>query len=82
MGALGIPIVAQNRLPYSDYVINGVTGFLVDTEQEWEDRLNELIHDPELRETMGAAAREQASKWTIEEGWRKWQDAFEHAAEG
>jgi glycosyltransferase involved in cell wall biosynthesis len=82
MGGLGIPIVAQNRLPYSDYVIDGVTGFLVDTEQQWEDRLQELINDPDLRETMGAAARVQASKWTIETGWKLWEEAFEHAAEG
>jgi glycosyltransferase involved in cell wall biosynthesis len=82
MGALGIPIVAQNSLPYSDYVIDGKTGFLVDTEQEWEDRLNELIHDPEMRAEMGAAAKEQAALWTIEEGWTKWQDAYEHAVKG
>jgi glycosyltransferase involved in cell wall biosynthesis len=82
MGALGIPIVAQNRLPYSDYVIDGKTGFLVDTEQEWEDRLNELIHDPEMRAEMGAAAREQAAQWTIEDGWTMWEDAYEHAAKG
>jgi outer membrane protein OmpA-like peptidoglycan-associated protein len=53
MGALGIPIVAQNRLPYSDYVIDGVTGFLVNTEEEWHDRLTELINDPEMRAEMG-----------------------------
>jgi glycosyltransferase involved in cell wall biosynthesis len=82
MGALGIPIVAQNRLPYSDYVIDGVTGFLVNTEEEWHDRLTELINDPEMRAEMGAAARVQASKWTIEEGWRKWEAAYEFATEG
>ena len=31
---------------------------------------------------MGAAAREQASLWTIEEGWHKWQEAYEHAVKG
>jgi hypothetical protein len=29
---------------------------------------------------MGAAAREQAQDWTIENGWRLWQSAYEHAA--
>jgi glycosyltransferase involved in cell wall biosynthesis len=82
MGALGIPIVAQNRLPYSDYVIDGKTGYLVDTEAEWEQRLNELIHDADMRAEMGAAGREQASGWTIEEGWRLWESAYEHAANG
>jgi glycosyltransferase involved in cell wall biosynthesis len=80
MGALGIPIVAANRLPYSDYVIDGKTGYLVDTEQDWEDRLTDLIHDDAMRAEMGAAGRGQAAGWTIEEGWRLWQDAYEHAA--
>jgi glycosyltransferase involved in cell wall biosynthesis len=82
MGALGIPIVAQNRLPYSDYVIDGVTGFLVNTAEEWHDRLTELINDPEMRAEMGAAARVQASKWTIEGNWQKWEAAYEYAAQG
>jgi glycosyltransferase involved in cell wall biosynthesis len=82
MGALGIPIVAQNRLPYSDYVIDGKTGFLVDTEEEWETALNTLIMDADMRAEMGAAAREQASAWTIEEGWKLWESAYEHAVNG
>ena len=82
MGALGIPIVAQNLLPYSDYVIDGKTGFLVNTEAEWQDRLTDLIHDADMRAEMGAAARDRASQWTIEEGWTLWQAAYEHAANG
>lgn len=82
MGALGIPIVAQNRLPYSDYVIDGKTGFLVDADAEWHARLSDLIHDADMRTEMGAAAKDQASGWTIEEGWQLWQSAYEHAANG
>jgi len=82
MGALGIPIVASNRLPYSDYVRDGVTGFLVNSEEEWQKRLTELINDPEMREEMGANARAQASEWTIEKGWKKWEAAYEHAVQG
>jgi glycosyltransferase involved in cell wall biosynthesis len=82
MGAMGIPIVAANRLPYSDYVIDGKTGFLVNTANEWRNRLSDLIHDPEMRAEMGAAGREQAAGWTIEEGWRLWETAYEEAANG
>jgi glycosyltransferase involved in cell wall biosynthesis len=81
MAALGIPIVASNRLPYSDFVIDGKTGFLVNSDEEWRTRLNELINDPEMRAEMGAAAKEQAAGWTIEEGWKLWQDAYERAVE-
>ena len=65
MGALGIPIVAQNRLPYSDYVIDAKTGFLVDTADEWATALDALIHDGDMRAEMGAAAREQDRKSVV-----------------
>ena len=79
MGALGIPIVASNRLPYSDYVVDGKTGFLVNSGSEWYERIRELVNDPDLRAEMGAAGKEQASQWTIEEGWRLWEQAYESA---
>jgi hypothetical protein len=82
MAALGIPVVASNRLPYSEFVIDGKTGFLVDSEEDWYFRLVDLLHDADMREEMGQAAKEQARQWTIEEGWRLWQDAYEKAAEG
>ena len=80
MGALGIPIVASNRLPYSDYVIDGKTGFLCDDYNEWRKHLHDLIHDEDMRREMGDAGREQAAGWTIEEGWRLWEDAYEKIA--
>jgi glycosyltransferase involved in cell wall biosynthesis len=79
MGALGIPVVASNRLPYSDYVIDGKTGFLVNNREEWTERLRDLVNDADMREEMGAAGKEQAAQWTIEEGWRLWEQAYESA---
>jgi len=77
MGAMGIPVVAANRLPYSDYVIDGKTGYLVNTPEEWRSRLNDLIHDEAMRAEMGAAGKEQAAGWTIEDGWKLWESAYE-----
>ncbi len=48
--------------------------------EEFAKRLDELIHDPDARAEMGAAGREQAAGWTIEEGWRKWESAYEQIA--
>jgi glycosyltransferase involved in cell wall biosynthesis len=81
MGAMGVPIVASNRLPYSDYVVDGKTGFLVNSPGEWEARLRDLINQPEMRAEMGAAAKEQAAGWTIEDGWVRWQQAYESAVD-
>jgi glycosyltransferase involved in cell wall biosynthesis len=81
MGALGIPVVASNRLPYSDFVIDGKTGFLVNSPEEWRARLTDLINDPEMRAEMGAAGKEQAAGWTIEDGWKLWESAYETVAD-
>lgn len=77
MAAMGVPIVASNRLPYSDFVIDGKTGYLVNTQDEWRDRLRDLIRDRDMRLEMGQAAKDQASAWTIEEHWVKWEAAYE-----
>jgi glycosyltransferase involved in cell wall biosynthesis len=80
MAALGIPIVASNRLPYSDFVKHGETGFLVDSDRKWEDAIQQLINDEVLRAEMGAAAKEQAAGLTIEGNWHLWEAAYEKAA--
>ncbi len=76
-GALGIPVIASDVGPYREYVEDGVTGFLVRKESEWIDRLQLLIGDAELREQMGAAARQKARKHTIQAGWQQWERVFQ-----
>lgn len=80
--ALGIPIVATDMEPYRDFVIDGVTGYLVRTAEEWVARLTELIHDTAAREEMGAKAHEHAQAFTMEGNWRLWEAAYEAAAGG
>ncbi len=31
---------------------------------------------------MGAAGKEQAAGWTIEEGWKLWETAYESVVDG
>lgn len=75
-GALGIPVIASDVGPYREYVDDGVTGFLVRKESEWIDRMRLLVEDEELRERMGAAAREKARRHTIQAGWRQWEAVY------
>jgi glycosyltransferase involved in cell wall biosynthesis len=76
--AMGTPIVASDSLPYRDFVIDGKTGFLVSSEEDWYARINELIHDADMRAEMSVAAREVARGWQIQEtGWRLWESAYE-----
>lgn len=63
---LGIPVVASDTTPYRQFVIDGVTGFLVPPGGDWETPIRTLINEPKLRAEMGRAARELAPFYTIE----------------
>lgn len=75
--ALGIPTVASDEPPYRDFVIDGVTGYLVKSQHEWGSRLYALANDADMREEMGAAAKEVARKWTVDRGAQLWLDAYQ-----
>jgi hypothetical protein len=51
--ALGIPVIASDAEPYRDFVVHGVTGFLVRRDHEWLSYLRELASDDGLRQSMG-----------------------------
>jgi glycosyltransferase involved in cell wall biosynthesis len=74
--ALGIPVIASDVAPYREFVVDGVTGFLIRREHEWLGRLRDLISDEAMREQMGAKARELAAQWTIQKGWKEWETAY------
>jgi len=80
--ALGIPVIATDMEPYRDIVVDGVTGYLVSTPEQWDKRLTELICDEAAREEMGAAAKRRAAEFTIQGNWRLWESAYEEAAHG
>ncbi|TDH48886.1 glycosyltransferase family 1 protein [Mycobacterium eburneum] len=75
--ALGIPVIASDVEPYRDFVIDGVTGWLVRRDHEWALRLRELINDDAMREEMGAKAKAVAAEWTIQKGWQEWEAAYQ-----
>ncbi len=75
--ALGIPVIASDVPAYRSLVVDGVTGFLVGSENEWRTRLTDLIADEAMRVEMGAKAREVAAGLTIQRGWKLWRDAYE-----
>jgi len=58
--ALGIPSVCSPRKEFNDAIINGSTGFLCQNSMEWKNALTTLVDDPELRQRIGAKAREAA----------------------
>jgi glycosyltransferase involved in cell wall biosynthesis len=78
--ALGIPVIAADRPAYRDLVVDGVTGYLVSSAEQWAARLRELINDEAARDELGAKGRQVAQGWTIQTGWKLWRDAYEEVA--
>ena len=76
--ASGLPVVAMN-VYRPDYVVNGGTGFLAETDQELASRLEQLIGSREMRCRMGQAAVEHARQFDWDVIARNWQAAFEQA---
>jgi hypothetical protein len=74
--ARGIPCIASDVTPYSEFILHGVTGFLVRYDHEWLKYLSELASDAQLRADMGAKAREHARAFTIDRNWQKWEAAY------
>ena len=83
----GIPKVtlesAASGLPcivFSDYetpsVVDGVTGYQVQTFDELLQALKRLIEDRELRTRMGIAARKYVEKFDWNVVFQRWQDAY------
>jgi len=74
--ASGLPVVAMN-VYRPDYVVQGKTGWLVESDNELSEKLSLLIRDPELRRSMGEAAIEHAKRFDWDSIAKQWQDVFE-----
>ena len=57
--ASGLPVVASPVGINREIVVDGVTGFLAGTDEQWKERLFELVDDQELRARMGRMGRER-----------------------
>jgi glycosyltransferase involved in cell wall biosynthesis len=55
--SLGIPALVSPVGVNTKIVDNGVNGFICEKEDDWYDKMELLLNNPELREKMGAAAR-------------------------
>ncbi len=57
--AVGLPVVAGKVGANCEVVLEGETGFLATSVEEWERSLQRLITDPALRQRLGAQGRER-----------------------
>jgi glycosyltransferase involved in cell wall biosynthesis len=76
--ACGLPCVARNSYR-PDYVVDGVTGLLVSSEDGMSEALNRLIQDPDLRTRMSASAIQHAAQFDWDRITEQWQQIIERA---
>ena len=76
--ACGLPCVARNSYQ-PEYVVDGVTGLLVSSEDGLGDALRRLIREPELRMQMSAAAIEHSQEFDWDRITEQWQEIMERA---
>ena len=62
----GLPVIASPVGTNPVFVKNGITGFLVKNQQQWIDRIGQLIKDSQLRVNMGQAGVAQAKKFDVQ----------------
>ncbi len=60
--AVGIPTVASRMGILPDYVRDGQDGYLATSDDEWVERLCQLLDDAALRRRMGASARQRIAE--------------------
>lgn len=61
-----LPIIVRKDESYFDSVIEGVNGYLCDTDQEMEERILELANDKEKRQAFAKASVEHTKKFSME----------------
>jgi len=58
-GIFGIPTVAVRNHTFSEAIEDGVDGLLADNQNEWEEKIGELVRSGNLRKTIGERARKK-----------------------
>ncbi len=81
--AAGLPVVASPVGINAEIVADGQSGFLATTDAEWEQRLEELVLDPQRRRSMGARGRRIVEdRYSLAAAARVLASAMENAAGG
>lgn len=55
---VGVPTVASPTEPFRNVIRQGVNGYVATTEEDWYERLSELVNDPTKRAGVAAKARQ------------------------
>lgn len=56
LSAFAIPVIASAVMPYKEVIIDGETGLLASTSEEWLSQIERLINDKDYRHNIGKEA--------------------------
>jgi glycosyltransferase involved in cell wall biosynthesis len=73
--ASGLPVIARNNYR-PESVVDGETGFLVDSDDELFARLEELLSHPNQRRRLGVAGRKHSVQFDWDPITRRWEEVF------
>ena len=77
MGICGIPVLASDYGPYKTYMEKGGQILTAGSEQEWVERLTQLIEDPKFRKRLAQANLEHIkTNEVITKKVSAWETAF------
>ena len=71
----GLPAIAMN-VYHPDYVVNGETGFLVESDTELAEKLGLLLRDSARRQAMSVAAVRHSRKFDWDRIAQQWAEVF------
>ncbi|SDS27204.1 glycosyltransferase family 4 protein [Corynebacterium timonense] len=80
--ASGVPVVGARAGGVPFVIEDGTTGFLVDPQlpdSAWAERVVTLLREPDTRERMAAAARQEAQRWSWRASTEKLVEVYEAA---
>jgi len=81
--ALGVPVVAQNMIPYSNTIKEGETGLLAGNTEEWISKICRLIEDKDLRASIREAAMADVrARYDLAKNCMRWRDTYIDLLEG
>jgi glycosyltransferase involved in cell wall biosynthesis len=73
--ACGLPAIAMN-VYQPDYVVHGETGFLAESDAELTQKLDVLLRDSALRQSMASAAASHSRKFDWDQITQQWIGVF------
>lgn len=74
--ACGLPAVAMN-VYRPEYVLHGETGFLAESDAEFSEKLDLLLRDSAMRQSMASAAARHSRKFDWDRVAEQWMDVFQ-----